>query len=1416
MALSAKKRISKSTLSMFLRTKCDRELYLSLHEDKELAAHSMPVPLQARPGIGALEAAGRAFEDERNEQLIRAFGNQVVFQSDKAGSNKPVKAPLDKLLGKISSFPSILLQAKFDPVAIQSAVMTNIGLSLQKAAAIPPIAGLIPDIIIARSPEDGDFEVQVDGSRKEIEVGKESRRALSIVDVKHTGEANPSYAAEVALYALLLANWLEQNGFGDLYFVTTKCYLWTRFKQGDAEFDKLLSASATVSHSDFLKALVSDSEDAMLRFYLSTVLHFFREDIPRVIQIGDAAVDGWRKLEWHVDGRCSACDWLGHAKWVNASDKARIASNPDHYCFPSAQLSGHVSQIAGMTRGARKTLGIHAITSTASVAGVSGGHPAFQNHSHLKKERNRLPSRAQALISSTLTTDASAVLASLSPYPQLHVAVSINFDASAGLLTGLSVMGRATAYVSGQSPRQFAPRAFIVDQKSLGDEWIALEGFLSAISDIVTQSSAYVRAAGRTPLTAQIAFWDKRQFEELCAAVGRHLPRIFALSSKKTMALAWLFPADELIERADGAVSPCIVFIDEIVKRVVFAPTPHVITLLDTAELYFSGPYPIKLSDPYYREFLTNGIPRERIYEIWSSATSIRRGSVVIPRNTVIQEFGNALEKQCRALNSIVERLRADFKLQLKANAPKLSLSLPKTEPGIAFDSKLWVWWEELQHSTRKIEAHQRLALDAETLEASYEAVRLTNGTATSVQDVFEFDVLSGSTEAKLDDMEGFLVLGKEGRPGLPLERARDILKPAAPVYPGVSHNLSLPLWSTLSVTLMSFDRAARKATVRFSNYRDPHFASYVVANAAVDLLSDVFITKGQVAFKWYERVLQILKEVGNPAIASPDLNAAASMGLAAIPPGADLVTPAARVLWDAGRLNSTSVVSAAKASAIAGYAQAMHQLNVSQKAAVEHAAEKALTVIWGPPGTGKTKTLAALMHGLVEDSTSSGLGLKILVAGPTYKAVEELISRVIVSIGADAVCSADVFVAYSSSQKPMVVPKVGSNVNAISFNIDQGSSETQACINSLIDTTKVTIIATSTMQAYKFSEFVCARILGPVFDVAVLDESSQIQVTTAVSPLSTLKDAFRLVIAGDHLQMPPILALEPPAGAEYLVGSIQKYLISRSFGLPVNDCPLEHNYRSAEDVVAFARMVGYRKTLSAAFPATSLHQLVQFSSVALPASLPYSVLWQEALDPARKVLTLLHEDELSSQSNEFEAKIVASLVWLLRMTMSGSLDGQGASAHAAPSAAEFWGRCVGIVTPHRAQRALVVRELRALFPLESLDLIDGAVDTVEKFQGGERHTVLVTFGVGDSDVIMGEESFLMQLERTNVAISRAMAKCIVIMPQNLAGHVPGDKKALETAHALKDYVEEFCNVEIRGSIDMGGQIRAAKLRYRA
>lgn len=48
---------------------------------------------------------------------------------------------------------------------------------------------------------------------------------------------------------------------------------------------------------------------------------------------------------------------------------------------------------------------------------------------------------------------------------------------------------------------------------------------------------------------------------------------------------------------------------------------------------------------------------------------------------------------------------------------------------------------------------------------------------------------------------------------------------------------------------------------------------------------------------------------------------------------------------------------------------------------------------------------------------------------------------------------------------------------------------------------------------------------------------------------------------------------------------------------------------------------------------------------------------------------------------------------------------------HQAPTANELFERVVGIVTPHKAQRALILGELMNLFPTVSRDVMANAID---------------------------------------------------------------------------------------------------------
>jgi hypothetical protein len=157
-------KVSKSTLSMFLRTKCDKELFLSLHEKTAMAGAGLPEPIK-RPGIGILAVEGKEFEVARNDQLVRLVGG-IVQYSKKASQYGNLE--LQAVLNSVGAVPQLVLQGHFSISAQQSAVLAAIGLGPADIALVPPIADFIPDILYIREAKVGDQEVLPDGTRGPI------------------------------------------------------------------------------------------------------------------------------------------------------------------------------------------------------------------------------------------------------------------------------------------------------------------------------------------------------------------------------------------------------------------------------------------------------------------------------------------------------------------------------------------------------------------------------------------------------------------------------------------------------------------------------------------------------------------------------------------------------------------------------------------------------------------------------------------------------------------------------------------------------------------------------------------------------------------------------------------------------------------------------------------------------------------------------------------------------------------------------------------------------------------------------------------------------------------------------------------------------------------------------------------------
>lgn len=1403
-------KVSKSTLSMFLRTKCDKELFLSLHDKSAMAGAGLPEPIK-RPGIGILAVQGKEFEVDRNDQLVRLFGGIVRYSKS---ASQYGNVDLEAALKSVTLVPHLILQGHFSLGARQATVLSTIGVDTANIPQVPPIADFVPDIFYIRNVQAGDQEVLPNGTRRPIDTRVEQRKAICILDVKHTSESNPSYCSEIAMYAVMLANWLQaRTDLASRFFVSLDARLWTRHNQVDSELDKT-EARGGATQQSLLDALMADSEDAQLRFYLPTIRSFFI-DVARVVRTGRTPGHGWQALEWHISGSCSACDWLGDRRHMGPAHRGVVDGNPNNYCMPLAASTGHLCLVPGITRGAKKVLHNNTVVDTTVLAGALG-HPALQQHTLLKKEAKAFPARSAAINSGCVSRDMDGAIASLVRGANILLYASINFDSSSGFLTGLALSGIATTFTAGQPPRRFRPVPFIVDDKSLQAEWVALEGFLSQIATWIEVAE---QMKGGASITGQVHFWEQRQFQELCNAMGRHLPRVLALSARRAKALAWVFASDEMLERADAVEAATIVTVEDIVRRLVFAPSRHVITLFDTVECYRRNQYSPAITDPYYREYLSNGIPRERIYELWAHTPQVKRGNTTIPRNTLIAQYSDALERQSSALEAVCEKLREDYQGQFRAREARIPVSVPRGASSVAFDAKLWLWWDDLDFNTSQLEAHIGLSMDGERLEATYEAIVLHGGVHLR-DDLYQFNVAPSSSEAKFKE-DSRLTVGKVGRPGMPLQRVGSIVATRAPMFQGAPEVLQTPLWSAVEARLVSFDRVGLVAQVEITCRRESALVPYLMQHSSISLLDDIFLVEAKKPkmFNWAEHSQPILQAIGNPRIAIPDPNAVRAIGVT--PPARrtyDPESPAARVLWAPGDLQQQVVLAAATAGALANTVRTFHSLNNSQCDAITHALMRQLTVIWGPPGTGKTNTLAAMLHAMTIQAIASNTPLRVLVTGPTYKAVEEVMHRAARFLSQDPSARCEMFVGYSRERAPGATPQgIASHVTYENMVFDSSNVEWRGCRQLLAGHAGVTIVGCQVMQGRQFAKTLGGSALHPVFDVVVVDESSQVPVAKALAAFSGLRNDARLVVAGDHLQMPPIASIEAPKDAAYLVGSIQTYLLDRPFAVPVQKCVLDTNYRSADHIVDFAKSIGYPQSLSAAYGNCRLH-LMQPSPTRPDywPSFPWAPVFDRVLDPDTRVATLLHDDDISSQGNRYEAQIVANLVRGLRHSVSGALDNWGINhkPHSMPSAEQFWSECVGIVTPHRAQRALVVQALTEIWPAE-VNCISDAVDTVERFQGGERHTIIVTFGVADVDVISGEETFLMQLERTNVAISRAMAKCIVVMPRALAAHVPEDKRALETAFAIKDFVEDFCSQRVEDVLQSPDGNRGVQVRYR-
>jgi hypothetical protein len=259
--LLPKRQVSKSKFSMYMRTLCDRELYLSLFSNNPAAldAAGIPVPLKSRPGVQIITASGREFEYEQFDLLISALPGYVVHKnSGRMGID------LDEVLGGVAA-PTLILQPEIEPEEFRDFALTQLGVASGQLALIPQLSGLRPDIILADVRRKIEYEIRPDGSRRFVSPS-DPRIPLCVIDLKNITEANASYSAEVCLYAVILSSWVHSIGkqFQKKFFVSDRIYLWRHTEM--PTFSSIMTKKEGGDHAGRLAALCQDLEDGRVSY----------------------------------------------------------------------------------------------------------------------------------------------------------------------------------------------------------------------------------------------------------------------------------------------------------------------------------------------------------------------------------------------------------------------------------------------------------------------------------------------------------------------------------------------------------------------------------------------------------------------------------------------------------------------------------------------------------------------------------------------------------------------------------------------------------------------------------------------------------------------------------------------------------------------------------------------------------------------------------------------------------------------------------------------------------------------------------------------------------------------------------------------------------------------------------------------
>lgn len=450
--------------------------------------------------------------------------------------------------------------------------------------------------------------------------------------------------------------------------------------------------------------------------------------------------------------------------------------------------------------------------------------------------------------------------------------------------------------------------------------------------------------------------------------------------------------------------------------------------------------------------------------------------------------------------------------------------------------------------------------------------------------------------------------------------------------------------------------------------------------------------------------------------------------------------------------------------------------LNLSQNRAVRKVvAAKDIAIIHGPPGTGKTTTLVQAIRVVLQTEK------QVLVCAPTNTAVDLLCEKLIeqgirvLRIGHPARVSEDLLA--TTIDGKILSSTYYKDIKSLRKNAEEyfkmASKYKRTFGREEINQRQMyyTEAKNCVKEANLLEDFIvdeelknsqviaCTPVVASSrylrskqFNTLFFDEASQ-----SLEPMTwiPLLKCNRVIFAGDHFQLPPVVK-----SREAEKGGLKITLLERCMKQEDISVLLNIQYRMHNAIMGFSNKVFYNNELVADI--TVKETVLQANEESDLLSKPI-----DFIDTAGCGFDEKQNEETLSLYNVPEADIIWKHLNLLAEEYKNSGN-------------DIAKLSIGIIAPYKSQIETLQDQFHDNVMSEELKKII-SIKTIDGFQGEERDIIYISF-VRSND--KGEIGFLSDVRRTNVALTRARKKLVMI----------GDSATLAANDFYKnliDYCEE-------------------------